>query len=104
MAEKVERRALGGQQGPGSTAGQRDVGGNRVAPLALRLESLEGRGPGLGEDLPGRLEPVHDARLLLHDPRGRGRIRGHHRLGGDVAGAEVLHERAGDQVFQFLAI
>ena len=71
---------------------------------SLGLKALEAPGSRLEEGLRGDLEPEHDPGLLLHDSRCGDRIRGHHRLGGDVAGPQVLSQGAGDDVAQLLAI
>ena len=101
VAEQVERRALGGQQRPGR-AGDRSAtsAGHVVAPLALGDAAVEALGARLRERLRRRVEAEEDPGLLLHDPRPRAGVGGDGRLGGDVAGAEVLGERAGDELAQ----
>ena len=55
-------------------------------------------GAGLAERLLGGVEAEEDAGLLLDDPRARPRPGRDGRLGGDVAGADVLGERARDEL------
>ena len=79
--------------------------GHRVAPLALRLRARSKLSrPRLGEGLGGDLEPEHDARLLLHDPRPAPASAGTTASEVTSPGAEVLGQRAGDEIAQLAAI
>ena len=82
----------------------RDVGGDRVAPLALDRDRLEVRGAGLDKGLGGDPEPENDARLLLHDPRVGPGARRDGRLGGDVARSQVLGKCPRNEISQLFAI
>ena len=98
VGEQVERSALAGEQAPGRAADQRDLGGDRVAPLALDHQPVERVGARLSKDLLGDVEAEHHTGLLLNQVgagTGRGRDR---RLRGHVTGAEVLGERPADEV------
>ena len=77
-----------------------DLDRHRVAPPPLLEAPLELAGAGLAEDLRRGVEAEHDPGLLLHDPGPGPRGGGHGRLGGDVAGADVLGERPLDQPLQ----
>ena len=97
-AEEVERGALGGQQRAGGALDAQHRR-RRLAPLALRAEPLDRRVRVEPEEHRlGDVEPRDHARRLLRD-RGdaaRGRVDG--RLDGHVAGADVLRQRAVDQI------
>ena len=100
VAEEVQRRALRREQRAGAAAGEDDVGGDAVVPLALDEEVVDVLDAALAQRLGDDRQPVGDARLFLDDPRPRPRPRGDRRLRGDVAAAEVLGQRPRDQVLQ----
>ena len=98
MAEQVERGPLGGEQGPRRAGGSRDLRGDLVPPLGLGGDLIEPTGPRLPENLPSDVDPEQHAGRLLRDRGAPGRVLGDHRLGGDVAGPEVLEQGPGDQL------
>jgi hypothetical protein len=89
--------ALGRQQRPGGPADEGHLGGDPVPPLPLDHQDVELAGPRLAKCLARRGEAEDDPGLLLDDARPRAGIGGNRRLGGDVAAADVLGQRPGDE-------
>ncbi len=104
VAEEVERGALGDQQ---RRAPARSPAAPRPAPpraTGPRRRACRRARPRTGASSPRpRRARRRRPACFLHDPRPGPRLGRHRRLGGHVAGADVLGERAGDDLLQRLA-
>ena len=96
----MSRRSLGGEQRPGRAGRERDLCRHVLAPLPLDHELVDVLDPALAHDLLEDREAEDDAGLLLDDPSPPPRPLRHRHLRGDVARADVLGQRAGDEIGQ----
>ncbi len=102
--QEVEGAALGDQD-PGRRAGDAQHLGAGLVPHALGRETAHlGARVALPEGLLGGVEAEDDAGRLLRDRRHAAGVRGDGRLGGEIAVADVLGERARDQLAQEVRI
>ena len=95
MPQKVESGSLTREDRPGRPGHAGNVARHVVTPYPLGYERLEPRGARQLERLGGDAEAENDPGPLLDDASRDASVGGDDRLGGDVAGAQVLGERPG---------
>ena len=95
MGQEVQRHALPRQHDPG-VATQGGQGRPRGDAAAVARDLVDRQRTELPEDAPGHLEPGEHPVRLRDDPRLDLRPGRHDALGRDVAGSDVLRERAAD--------
>ena len=98
--QEVQRRALGGEQRGGVALERRAPGRrSRHAPSSAR-GATRAAGSSAAKHALGGVEPKSTPGCLLRDPRPRARAGRDGRLRRHVAGADVLGQRAGDEVVE----
>ena len=101
--QEVERHPLAGQQRAGVALELGDGRGRVLEPARppSRAHATRRAGSSRRNTASATSQPEDHARLLLGDAAARARAGLDQRLGRQVAGADVLGERAGDQVLDF---